>query len=457
MTDLDSGIDPEAARAVDTGFGRTPRTPRRKRKEQRVKKAIIWVHRWSSFTIGLLLVLVCTTGALVLYTGEWKQWTNGKVYENTTSDHPVTIDQALATVQEAHPDFQAGYVNWYSGIYEVYSNDYEGHHGFYGVDEGSGRITGYANPDAGFMALMNQIHECFFTCDSYPGYAPWLAKNVPTLGMSWLTEVTWGGLILGVTGILLIFLAISGIWLWWPSFKRWTEGFRVRFGKGRYARDYDLHQVVGMVAIPFLLMWGLTGAALEFQWVRTAWYAATFSPNPDDHEVEFLSEELPADGTTPDISPAEAVTAARAGGGGDTKVVWISTPTEDDPTSAYYVYFAKGFDQYRDGPYPGAYSVGVDRHDAARTQELDYSLAGSSSWAETALDRAGVPTAHFGFSVNGWWRTIWFVFGLTPLFLMITGISTWLAKRGVRKRRTQATAAREAAARDAAARATAPA
>jgi hypothetical protein len=43
--------------------------------------------------------------------------------------------------------------------------------------------------------------------------------------------------------------------------------------------------------------------------------------------------------------------------------------------------------------------------------------------------------AHFGWQVNGWWRSIWFVMGLARLALMITGVSTWLYRRGVRRRR----------------------
>jgi uncharacterized iron-regulated membrane protein len=72
-------------------------------------------------------------------------------------------------------------------------------------------------------------------------------------------KVTWGGLLLGVMGLLLLFLAVSGVWLWWPGFKHWVRGVRVRWRKGRYARDYDLHQVAGMIALPLLLLWAVTG------------------------------------------------------------------------------------------------------------------------------------------------------------------------------------------------------
>jgi hypothetical protein len=50
-------------------------------------------------------------------------------------------------------------------------------------------------------------------------------------GTGWLgfedEPVTWGGLILGLTGLVLLFLALSGLWLWFP--KR-VSGFGVGYG-----------------------------------------------------------------------------------------------------------------------------------------------------------------------------------------------------------------------------------
>ncbi|MCM3897796.1 MULTISPECIES: PepSY domain-containing protein [Gordonia] len=54
--------------------------------------------------------------------------------------------------------------------------------------------------------------------------------------------MTWGAVILALTGLLLVFLAISGVIIWWPGLRRLRSRFRVRIGKGRFARDYDLHR-----------------------------------------------------------------------------------------------------------------------------------------------------------------------------------------------------------------------
>jgi uncharacterized iron-regulated membrane protein len=408
-----------------------PGRPARRRPLRRVKRWTVVTHRWTSLVLGLVLVLITTTGAAVVFAPEWTRWTNSSTFDVTSSKHPVSVIDALETVDRAHPKFEAGSVNVYSGLYEVESRDTDAHPGFYGVDPGTGRITGYVNPDRGVMAFMAQVHECFFTCAEYPAYISALSDPMPTLGMHWLKDVTIGGFVLGVAGLLLIFLAVSGIWLWWPTIKRFSRGFKVRTGKGRFARDYDLHQVIGIVAVPFLLIWGVTGASFEFHWVSTAWYSVTGGEQAP--ESSFTSKKAPK--STPDITAGAALAAAQEIAGPDKPIKNIYAPEPTDPTGVYSAYFASGLDPYRYGSAPGVYLVEVDRRDADRIHVVDYGTAPTLS--NKILDVWGSSALHYGQTFNPWIRSIWFLLGLTPLLLAITALSTWLAKRKVRKRRNR--------------------
>lgn len=404
-------------------------TPRRRRLRRKAKFATIVTHRWLSLALGLVLLVITTSGAAVVYAPEWKRWTNQDVYRVTESQHPIGVVQAMQIVDRAHPQFHAGSVNVYHGLYEVYALDDDAHPGFYGVDPGSGRITGHADPDRGVMAFMAQVHECFFTCDDYPAYLGFLNASMPALGMGWLSGVTVSSFVLGVAGLLLGFLALSGLWLWWPSLRRFSHGFRVRWSRGRFARDYDLHQLAGLVAVPFLLTWAFTGASFEFPWVSHAWYAVTGGVHPKDEP--FSSAKVPKG--TPDITPAQALAAARKVAPPGAPVKNLFSPDPDDQTSVYDIYFAPGFDPFRYTSYPGQYGVEVDRHNAARTEVDDYGSAPTLS--NRILDVWGAPLLHYGQSFNPWVRVFWFVFGLVPLLLAVTGVSTWLVKRKIKKRR----------------------
>ena len=207
--------------------------------------------------------------------------------------------------------------------------------------------------------------------------------------------MTWGGLLLGVMGLLLLGLALSGVWLWWPGLQHWVRGVRVRWRKGRYARDYDLHQVPGMISLPLLLLWAVTGMGYEFGFVEKAWYQAV----PGEATPEVVLES--AGSEEPDIG----VAAAQRVIGTDEEPLSVDLPHADEPTSTYGVWFADGFDPYMPFDYAG------DHLDAAKAQ-VTYG-GPTMPMAQELWQDYNFP-AHSGMIVNGWWRIVWGVLGLVP-------------------------------------------
>jgi hypothetical protein len=403
-----------------------------------VRRTLVVTHRWVSLVLGLLLLVVTTSGAIVLYAGDWTKATHGDVYSVTPTKHPVAFDEAVATVAAAHPAYENGSVNVYQGLYQVFAADSDAHPGFWGVDPGTGRITGFVNPDRGFMGLMLNVHECGLTCDTYTGYVPFLDKPVPWVADHVIDSLTWGAFILAITGLMLLFLALTGAVLWWPGVKRWTHGFRVRWRRTRFTRDFDLHQLVGLVAVPFLLMWGLTGASFEIPKLNDWWYAATGGVTPDESLYEFTSHKAPKG--TDDIGLDAAVAAVMAKSPG--VPVNAYAPSEKGTAGYYTIYLTAHPDPYRHGPYPGQVGFNVDRHDASHLTQIGF--IHEKTVSNQIWDNWRYGTLHYGYGVNGWWRIIWFVFGMTPLLLAWTGVSTWLYKRTVSKRKKRAIAARVA-------------
>nr|WP_237418113.1 PepSY-associated TM helix domain-containing protein [Actinomadura rayongensis] len=422
----------ESTTAAPSGRRRTRRSVRK-----RTKRALVVTHRWASLILGAVLLVVTTSGAVVLYAPEYFRATHPALFHHTDSARPLSPGQALDVVRRAHPEFPATMVNFDHGVYEVGSS--EGSGPLYGVDPGTGRITGRADANGGFMGFMVNLHACGLTCAGYPGYVPWFDKAMPTFGQSWMKDVKVGGFVLAFTGVVLLLLALSGVVLWWPGVRRWRQGFRVRFGRGRFARDYDLHQVVGLAVVPFLLMWSVTGVSFEFPAVSRAWYAVTGGRTVA--EPVFASGASSGPDITVDAAVASALGALRPTepAGTPDRVVYVSLPDADDPAGYYDVIVARGLDPWRYGVYPGQVSVGVDRHDPRHVAVLN--PAHGPTLSNTVWDQWRAPMFHYGYSVNGWWRLVWLLFGLSPLVLAATGVSTWLYRRGTRRRRAAARAA----------------
>jgi uncharacterized iron-regulated membrane protein len=208
----------------------------------------------------------------------------------------------------------------------------------------------------------------------------------------------------------------------------------IRWRRGRFARDTDLHNVAGMLAMAFLLMWAITGVGYEFKFVEKAFYAAT--PGKPHGEVEAVSAKLPKGDKTPDISIEQAVGAAKALHPDD-KLVNVDVPAKDDPTAAYTMYFSHGFDPWAESPYPGELGTYVDRHTGVAKDY--YGFLGEPT-AQVLWEDWNYPV-HSGYFVNGWWKIIWLVMGLAPLLLAVTGVSTWLVRRKTRKARRKASRA----------------
>lgn len=185
-----------------------------------------------------------------------------------------------------------------------------------------------------------------------------------------------------------------------------------------------------LIGLPLLLLWAVTGAGFELEPLEQAWYGAT--PGTSVESVDAVSAKLPKGITKPDISVDKAVAAAEALHP-DATLVNVDMPAKDDPTSAYTMYFADGYDPWAHTDYPGEIGVFVDRHTgAAKTY---YGFEGQPM-AQTLWEDFNY-TSHAGFIVNGWWRILWFVLGMTPLVLAVTGVSTWLVRN-----KTAATARR---------------
>jgi uncharacterized iron-regulated membrane protein len=262
----------------------TPPVPTRPtRGPNRTWRLLQKLHRWASLAVGLVLLAIVLSGVVLVLALEIDEWTQPGLYRSTPSERPLSPEQAVAVVRRELPDFQPVDVVRTRGIYQVWGTEYEqaAH-----VDPGSGRLLGTSSSLTGVMGFMRNLYLCALSCKGYTGYLSFLEAPTPILGNE---ELTVGGLILAVFGLMLLFLCVTGIVLWWPGIKRMARGFRVRRRKGTYAFNYDLHNVIGIAAVPLLLMWAITGAGFELKQVRDVWYAVL--PGSPPAEVEDLTSK----------------------------------------------------------------------------------------------------------------------------------------------------------------------
>ena len=223
-----------------------------------MKKIFEKIHLWLSVPFGLIITLVCFSGAMLVFENEANEWFRRDLYYvETVKGSPLPMDKLLEKVATTLPDSVA-----VTGVsissdpgraYQV-SLSKPRRASLY-VDQYTGEVKGKSER-SGFFMFMFRMHR-------------WLLDSMNPGNEG----IFWGKMIVGVSTLLLVFVLISGIVIWWPrTRKALKNSLKITATKGWRRFWYDLHVAGGMYALIFLLAMALTGLTWSFPWYRTAFY-----------------------------------------------------------------------------------------------------------------------------------------------------------------------------------------
>lgn len=223
-----------------------------------MKKIFRKIHLWLSVPFGLIITLVCFSGAMLVFENEVNEWFRRDLYYvETVKESPLPMDKLLEKVATTLPDSVS-----VTGVsissdpgraYQV-SLSKTRRASLY-VDQYTGEVKGKSER-SGFFMFMFRMHR-------------WLLDSMNPGNEG----IFWGKMIVGVSTLLLVFVLISGIVIWWPrTRKALKNSLKITATKGWRRFWYDLHVAGGMYALIFLLAMALTGLTWSFPWYRTAFY-----------------------------------------------------------------------------------------------------------------------------------------------------------------------------------------
>lgn len=223
-----------------------------------MKKIFRKIHLWLSVPFGLIITLVCFSGAMLVFENEANEWFRRDLYYvETVKGSPLPMDKLLEKVATTLPDSVA-----VTGVsissdpgraYQV-SLSKPRRASLY-VDQYTGEVKGKSER-SGFFMFMFRMHR-------------WLLDSMNPGNEG----IFWGKMIVGVSTLLLVFVLISGIVIWWlRTRKALKNSLKITATKGWRRFWYDLHVAGGMYALIFLLAMALTGLTWSFPWYRTAFY-----------------------------------------------------------------------------------------------------------------------------------------------------------------------------------------
>lgn len=215
------------------------------------------IHLWLSVPFGILITLICFSGAALVFEKEVMELCHRELYfVKKVEAAPLPMEQLMTKVAATFPDsVSVTGVNISSDSERAYQVTLsKPRRASMYVDQYTGEIMGKYER-APFFNFMFRMHR-------------WLLDSMKQDG-----GIFWGKMIVGTSTLMFVFVLISGIVVWWPrTRKALKNSLKIVANKGWRRFWYDLHVAGGMYALVFLLAMALTGLTWSFQWYRTGFY-----------------------------------------------------------------------------------------------------------------------------------------------------------------------------------------
>lgn len=215
------------------------------------------IHLWLSVPFGILITLICFSGAALVFEKEVMELCHREFYfVKKVEAAPLPMEQLMTKVAATLPDsVSVTGVNISSDPERAYQITLsKPRRASMYVDQYTGEITGKYER-APFFNFMFRMHR-------------WLLDSMKQDG-----GIFWGKMIVGTSTLMFVFVLISGVVVWWPrTRKALKNSLKIVANKGWRRFWYDLHVAGGMYALVFLLAMALTGLTWSFQWYRTGFY-----------------------------------------------------------------------------------------------------------------------------------------------------------------------------------------
>lgn len=221
-----------------------------------MKKFFRNIHLYLSLVTGLVIAVVCFTGAVLVFEKEMQMSLYPERYRVTPGAARVPLEQLIAGVRKTVPGAKVTSVK----VYDDPSRSVEVSYG-----EGKGNNNqAFMNPYTGeLISLYSYRTTFFFTMFSLH---------------RWLLADDVGKMIVGISTIAFLFILGTGIVLWWPKNKAILKNrLRLKWSAGWKRLNHDLHIVIGFYTAIFLFAFAFTGLAWSFEWFNDGIYWVTGS------------------------------------------------------------------------------------------------------------------------------------------------------------------------------------
>ncbi|MCW2413367.1 MULTISPECIES: PepSY-associated TM helix domain-containing protein [unclassified Sphingobium] len=355
-------------------------------------RAVLKGHSGLGLAFAGLLYLVCLTGAIAVFANEFYRW------ENPGAEHMESISGDA--VQRAYREAMARTKGAVEHVLILMPSE-DRPWPTLRVDAEDGTRTTWIADSAGLIT--GELRE------SWTHFLTRLHINLHL-------PQSWGIFIVGLSGVALLSSLISGL-LAHPRIFR--DAFHLRLGGSRRLQEADLHNRIGVWALPFHLTVSLTGALLGLSTVIIGAIGLAVFQGDTAKVYAIFTPPQPAEDTRPappiDLRPLFTKLDQQAPGARISYLI-VEHPTEQGAAAMFEV--ESGTSRIANG----------DVYAFNRAGALYYvQRAAQNNVGQQILGSLG--PLHFGWFGGGIVKIAYALLGLGLTYLAVGGVNIWLARR----------------------------
>lgn len=242
------------------------------------------IHLYLSLVAGIIIMLSCITGAIMVFEDEIDHVLHPNRYRVSVGEMRLPVDELKNTAVKTAPTSKASSIKVYGnpaapveiGLIVPEKKDLQNKPER--IKEGKGEkkpekgkggkpsLTAYVNPYTGqVIEVVNKRKTFFFQVEMFHR---WLLGGQGSIGKA----------VIGFSTLFLFFIIITGIVLWWPKTKKiMRQRLMIKWNGSPKRLNHDLHIVSGFYTSVFLIVIVMSGLIMAFNWMNKGLFTLTNS------------------------------------------------------------------------------------------------------------------------------------------------------------------------------------
>ena len=222
-----------------------------------MRKFFAKMHLWLSIPFGIIITIVCLTGAILVFETEILELCYpSRYFVREIKGEPLSPAFLIYSAQQQLPDsVKINGIRISSDPRRTYQLVLPGKKAVCFIDPYTAEVTGIDDGQGFFMQTM-RLHR-------------WLLDSYKRDGSFSLVKA-----VVGYATLVFVVILVSGLAVWFPCNRKMLKNrLKIKTRAGWHRFFYDLHVSGGFYAALFLLALALTGLTWSFGWYRDAFYA----------------------------------------------------------------------------------------------------------------------------------------------------------------------------------------